>query len=231
MLNYGRVEYELLLAYRTTVLGGLGIIGVYRTRRTGSYRGVAPGMVGYMGNLETGEMTTPLYQWAARWGLPAACLNDLLATLGAAVPTPPPTATPGPDRSEAGIQSERVLRAARNNGWLLRNNSGALQDKTGRLVRYGLGHTSAQVSKVMKSSDLIGVQSVVVTPQMVGSTVGLFLAEEVKHPGWVYLGDRPCICKPGKSLCDYCHQKAQMNFIMKVLSLGGIARFVNDPEA
>ena len=165
--------------------------------------------------------------WATRWQLPPACLQELLALIGVA-PTPPPTA--GQPGSEAGLQALRQLRAARLGNWLLRNNSGALVDKDGRQVRFGLGNVSAQVNRVMKSSDLIGIERRIVTQNMVGSVVGLFSAEEVKKPGWVYMGDRPCVCKPHKHLCDYCHQKAQMNFIKKVISLGGIARFVTSEE-
>ena len=164
-----------------------------------------------------------VHAWATRWQIPAACLSELLAIMGVAA-SPPPAA--GAQGSEAGVQAARQLRAARNGDWLLRNNSGALTDKSGRLVRYGLGNVSAQFNKVCKSSDLIGITRVIVTPGMVGSVLGVFTAEEVKAPSWVYLGDRQCICKPGGKLCDYCHQRAQMNFIMKVLSLGGIAKFV-----
>ncbi len=174
-------------------------------------------------------MTTHLYAWAARWRLPQQAVQELLAVMGAAVQPPTPTVTPG--TSEAAIQSHRMLRAARRGAWLLRNNSGALEDKTGRLVRYGLGHTSKEFNKVCKSSDLIGIEPVLITPQHVGTVIGQFIAEEVKETGWVYLGDRPCICKPHKPQCDYCHQRAQMAFLLKITSLGGRASFVSDPEA
>ena len=159
-------------------------------------------------------MTTPLIAWAQRWQLPAPCLTDLLATLGAGVPAPPPP-TPGPERSEAGIQSERVLRAARLGGILWRNNSGALPDARGVPVRFGLGNISPEVNKVMKSSDLIGITPVTCR---CGQMYGVFTAEEIKAPDWKYreTDDR---------------SRAQFNYIKKVISLGGIARFVNDPEA
>lgn len=57
---------------------------------------------------------------------------------------------------------------------LFRNNTGALEDKTGRVVRYGL---------CKGSSDLIGWRTVEVTPDMVGRKVAVFLALEVKDRG------------------------------------------------
>ncbi len=172
---------------------------------------------------------TPILAWTRRWNLPQQAVAELMQVLGTAVSVQPPVPTTA--TSEAATQAHRMLRAARRGAWLIRNNSGALTDKTGRLVRYGLGHSDANTIKVCKSSDLIGIEPVLVTQQHVGTIIGRFVAEEIKHPGWVYLGDRPCICKPRKPLCDYCHQRAQMNFIKKIISLGGRASFVTDPEA
>ena len=47
---------------------------------------------------------------------------------------------------------------------LWRNNSGAFKDQTGRMVRFGLGNDSAKINKHMKSSDLIGFQTITITP-------------------------------------------------------------------
>jgi len=54
---------------------------------------------------------------------------------------------------------------------LFRNNTGALKDHSGRLVRYGL---------CTGSSDLIGWHTVTITPDMVGQSVAVFVAIEVK---------------------------------------------------
>lgn len=54
---------------------------------------------------------------------------------------------------------------------LFRNNTGALKDATGRLVRYGL---------CTGSSDLIGLRTITVTPDMVGQQLAVFTAIEVK---------------------------------------------------
>jgi hypothetical protein len=57
---------------------------------------------------------------------------------------------------------------------IFRQNVGAYKDpRSGRLVRYGL-HTG--------SADLIGWQSVVITPAMVGQTFARFVSIEVKTP-------------------------------------------------
>jgi VRR-NUC domain len=55
---------------------------------------------------------------------------------------------------------------------IYRNNVGAYKDESGRLVRYGL---------CTGSSDLIGFTPVTITPEMVGHTIPIFTAIEVKH--------------------------------------------------
>lgn len=65
-----------------------------------------------------------------------------------------------------------------------RNNSGAFEDATGRWVRYGLCNESAQQSKLIKSSDLIGITPIVITADMVGQTIGVFTAIETKPTDW-----------------------------------------------
>lgn len=70
-------------------------------------------------------------------------------------------------------------------GQIWRNNSGAFKDEEGRLIRFGLGNDSPALNKVVKSSDLIGITPVQVTPEMVGYWLGVFTAIEVKEPGWV----------------------------------------------
>lgn len=87
-------------------------------------------------------------------------------------------------KSEAAIQQQIRLAAAKRGGALLRNNVGACMDKTGRLIRYGLGNDSAALNRKFKSSDLIGVLPVTITGDMVGQTIGVFWAVECKKPGW-----------------------------------------------
>lgn len=56
---------------------------------------------------------------------------------------------------------------------LFRNNVGTCKAADGRFVRFGL---------CTGSSDLIGLKSVVITPDMVGQRVAVFCAVEVKTP-------------------------------------------------
>ena len=56
---------------------------------------------------------------------------------------------------------------------LWRNNTGVLPDRQGRPVRFGL---------CPGSSDLIGLRTVTVTPDMVGQRLAVFAAVEVKAP-------------------------------------------------
>lgn len=104
---------------------------------------------------------------------------------------------------------------------LWRNNRGALRDKRGVPVRYGLGNDSDALDKVLKSSDLIGWRPVVVTPDMVGQTVALFVTIEAKPDGWtmpVYARDT-----------DYAHAAAQKRWIDMVVREGGEGGFMIDP--
>lgn len=111
------------------------------------------------------------------------------------------------------IDAEVIQAAPAYGCILLRNNSGAMKDATGRLVRYGLGNDSKQRNAVFASSDRIGITSVVITQEMVGQTIGVFTAIEMKREGWTFKGDR--------------REVAQQNFINWVLKAGGYAGFAN----
>jgi hypothetical protein len=75
--------------------------------------------------------------------------------------------------SEHEIQQRIRLACGRGPVRLWRNNTGALVDQQGRFVRFGL---------CKGSSDLIGLRSVVVTPEMVGQRLAQFVALEIKAP-------------------------------------------------
>ena len=76
--------------------------------------------------------------------------------------------------SEAAIQQDIRLALGQTPGLrVFRNNVGAIKDRNNRLVRYGL---------VVGSGDLIGWQSVVITPAMVGQRFARFVSIEVKTP-------------------------------------------------
>lgn len=76
--------------------------------------------------------------------------------------------------SEARVQQLIRLELSAAGAVMFRNNVGAFKDATGRLIQYGL---------CVGSSDLIGWQSVRITPEMVGRTLAVFTAVEVKAPG------------------------------------------------
>jgi hypothetical protein len=154
-----------------------------------------------------------LDDWAALWGVSRAALFDLRMRLG--VESLPALDVKGGDGSETRQQSLVRIDAATNGVWLTRNNVGALLDARGVPVRYGLANESAAQNKVVKSADLIGIRSVLVGPQHVGQTLGVFVSREVKHEGWTWKGDE--------------HEVAQLNWCNFVLSKGGDAAFCSGP--
>ncbi len=111
-----------------------------------------------------------------------------------------------PERSdERRIQSDIQLAACAGGGpaRLWRNNTGALRDARGQLVRYGL---------CPGSSDLIGYRTITITPDMVGQRLAVFAAVEVKDRGRLT-----------------AQQEAFLNLIQQAGGLAGVARSV--PEA
>ena len=99
-------------------------------------------------------------------------------------------------KSEQAIQQEIILAHSRGPTRLLRNNCGQCQTKDGRVIRYGVGNPGG--------SDLIGLHTVTVTPEMVGQQLAVFTAIEVKTP-------------IGRTT------EQQDRFIAMVKNLGGIA--------
>jgi len=120
-------------------------------------------------------------------------------------------------KSESEIQQLIQLEAPKFSSILWRNNSGALKDETGRLVRYGLGNNSEKINKEIKSSDLIGITHVTITHDMVGQVIGIFTAIECKAEKWKFKGDE--------------RELAQSNFINFIKTKGGIANFCNSVES
>lgn len=73
--------------------------------------------------------------------------------------------------AEQTIQQQIRLALSKGATRLWRNNTGALRDANGQLIRFGLCEGSA---------DLIGYTTVKITPEMVGQRVAVFTAVEVK---------------------------------------------------
>src|SRR3990167_1538414 len=87
---------------------------------------------------------------------------------------------------------------------LFRNNVGALKDKSGRWVQFGL---------CPGSSDLVGWRTITVTPAMVGKKVAIFCAIEVKGKG---------------SKTHPKRLEEQKRFIEPVSMSGGLAMFTDN---
>lgn len=160
-----------------------------------------------------------LDEWAAEFGIPAHAMQVLKLRIGiqAAAATPPIAVPPTSKASEARQQSLIRLAAAETGRvWLTRNNVGALQDSRGVPVRYGLCNESKEQNEALKSADLIGWESIMITPQHVGRVIAQFLSVEAKEEGWVYTGN--------------AHERGQLNWANLVNSRGGKAFFANGPE-
>ena len=108
---------------------------------------------------------------------------------------------------ERKIQTDIQLAACAGGGpaRLWRNNTGALKDARGQLVRYGL---------CPGSSDLIGFRTITITPEMVGQRVAVFCAVEVKDRG------RPTN-----------QQQAFIRLVEQAGGMAGVARSVPDALA
>lgn len=104
--------------------------------------------------------------------------------------------------SEQAIQQRIRLACSRGDTRLWRNNTGRLRDERGQLVTFGLCPGSA---------DLIGYRSVTITPDMVGQTLAVFAAVEVK-------------AERGRPTTE------QMAFLSHVTAAGGIAGIARSVE-
>lgn len=145
-------------------------------------------------------------QWAAKWGISPLAIAELRAMYVAEVL--PAKQSDDPKDSESYVQSECRLLAPRHGILLFRNNVGALVDDRGVPVRYGLANDSKQLNEKIKSADLIGIRRVVITQQMVGSTIGQFASVECKKRYW----------QPGE---DTRREKAQKEWANLVSTWGG----------
>ncbi len=120
--------------------------------------------------------------------------------------------------NEAQVQQRIRLNSSKHGTPLLRNNNGACFDaKENRMIRYGLGNVSKKINDKFKSSDLIGIYPQIITPEMVGYTIGRFFAIECKPPGWVFReSDKRAV--------------AQKNFGDWVIRHGGIFKFATHED-
>jgi len=108
-------------------------------------------------------------------------------------------------KSEKRIEQEILLALSKQGSRLWKNSVGMGYTKDGQPFRYGLGNGS---------SDIIGITPTVITQDMVGKTVGVFTAIEVK-----------------KARTGYGASDKQQAFIEMVRSLGGFAGIGYDVES
>ena len=106
--------------------------------------------------------------------------------------------------NEAYVQNKIRLAVGSGDVRLFRNNTGALLDMQGRLVKFGL---------CKGSSDLIGFRSITITPDMVGQKIAVFSAIEVRDKG--------------KATVE---QKNFINIINNAGGYAGVAKNVNDAK-
>jgi len=104
---------------------------------------------------------------------------------------------------ESNIQNQIRLALSSVGAVMFRNNVGQTTTDDGRVIRYGVCNPGG--------ADLIGWKPVVITEKMVGSTLAVFCAVEVKRPG-------------GKV------SESQQRFLDAVNRAGGMAGVARSPE-
>ena len=155
---------------------------------------------------------TQLNNWATRHGVSPQALDELKAIMTEPNTEPSRIIT---GASEAAVQNSIRLEASSVGCRLWRNNVGAYNPKhpPSPGTRWGLCNDSSKMNGHIKSSDLIGIKPVLITQLMVGSTIGQFVAREVKKRGWWYTATE--------------QEVAQLRFLELVIALHGDACFAN----
>lgn len=161
-----------------------------------------------------------LIEWVLKWRVPPEALKELADTcvfLG--------TSEDNTENGlEAPVQRELRLEAARAGKYLFRNNRGAGRMESGNYVRYGIANDSKRLGDTVKSADLLGVETVFVSMEMVleaiaqglpGYKIGRFLSVEAKAPGWKFNGT--------------LEDMAQLKWATFVNDAGGRALITNRP--
>lgn len=155
-------------------------------------------------------MNANVIAWAIRNRVSEQALSELRALMGI---EPQPLTNVPVGASEAAVQAQVRLEAARKGLKLWRNNVGVLRDERNVPVRYGLANDSKRLNETVKSGDLIGWRPVLITPALVGTMIAQFVSRECKRPDWKYSGDD--------------HERAQLKWVEVVTADGGDAAFCN----
>lgn len=117
------------------------------------------------------------------------------------------------DDDEAAVMASCRVTASAMGGRLWRNNVGAGWLDNGAYMRWGLANDSKRLNRLFKSSDLIGIVPIRITPEMVGHVIGQFWSVECKRPLWKYDGES--------------RDAEQLRWLEIVTALGGRAEFNN----
>jgi hypothetical protein len=104
--------------------------------------------------------------------------------------------------TESTIQQQIRLSMSASGSKMFRNNQGSFRDANGRWIKFGIANPGG--------SDLIGWTPIEITPDMVGRTIAIFTAVEVKGPKTRTTPD-------------------QVNFIERIRADGGIAGVARSP--
>jgi hypothetical protein len=185
-------------------------------------------------------MRTEIEQWADRYRVPPIALKELYEIL---TPPLPDFGATRNERSEQNkIRAAAPLAGAslwRNNSGVARESNGPgrcpkcdsvlpiashavacpgcrkriLRGEATRYVRYGLGNDSRKINDRFKSPDLIGLTPVIIRPEHIGRTFGVFTGIEVKT-----------------GPTNATRLKAQRNFLNHIRMKGGIACFASNPN-
>ena len=150
------------------------------------------------------------HEWAVANGLTMQQIRSYQAAFGTYDDVPHPE----PGLSEAAVQKRVQVKASKLGGRLWPNMKGAGLMADGTFLRWGLLNQSQRISDEIKSHDLIGIRPRLITPEMVGSTLGQFWTREVKKADWHWTGDS--------------HELAQSKFGELILALGGDSGFINN---
>lgn len=119
--------------------------------------------------------------------------------------------------SESRVQAIVRLEGPAAGVKLWRNNVGVLRDETGRPVRYGLANDTRALNEKLKSGDLIGWRKTLITQDMVGTYVAVFLSREGKPENWT-----PA---PPTDVRRFAREEAQRAWARIVNEAGGDACF------
>jgi len=151
-------------------------------------------------------------EWAVGAGLTMEQIRSYQYHLG----TYDERLTTGEGGSEAAVVKRCQVQASKMGGRLWKNHKGAATLQDGTFMRYGLLNESKRISDEIKSSDLIGAYPLVITQDMVGTTVAQLWLVEVKEEDWHFTGD--------------AHETAQLKFLELGLAMGARATFATSED-